>query len=236
MYTNLHNKSTQRGAALITVLIILVVITILGISAMRMSLSNLSIATNSQVTALLFRSSDMGIDAVEKAIGVTGASIRTAISDPNGVLWKALNNQSFSDQEAVYCLTRKTGVVTAIPNLKTGVCQTSGTDYVSARNIVSTQVGISGSFRPFEGADLGVNADGNPNGGYYVVVTSTSVLPNFGSATKSAIDNCLQAPNDEFAPGVSDPSEIDTVTDCLTDQGAVFKTTRQEYLLVDQNN
>ena len=58
----------QRGAALIAVLIILVVITLLGVTAMRMGLTSLTLATNSQVSQLLFQSADMGTASLMKLV------------------------------------------------------------------------------------------------------------------------------------------------------------------------
>ena len=59
---NISNARTQQeGVTLITVMIILIVVTLLGLSAMRMSLSSLTMATNSQVTNLLFQSADVGL-------------------------------------------------------------------------------------------------------------------------------------------------------------------------------
>ena len=44
----------QKGATLITVLVILVIVTLLGTIAVKMGIVGLKIATNSQVNALLF--------------------------------------------------------------------------------------------------------------------------------------------------------------------------------------
>lgn len=55
----------QKGATLIVVLVILLLVTILGTYAMRQGLVNLRIATNSQVQKLLMLSSDVALSKLE---------------------------------------------------------------------------------------------------------------------------------------------------------------------------
>ncbi len=55
----------QKGATLITVLVILVIITLLGTIAVKMGIVGLKIATNSQVSALLLENSDAALFNVE---------------------------------------------------------------------------------------------------------------------------------------------------------------------------
>ena len=57
---------SQKGATLIVVLVILVLITILGSYAMKQGLVNLKIATNSQIQKLLMQSSDVALNHLEK--------------------------------------------------------------------------------------------------------------------------------------------------------------------------
>lgn len=54
----------QKGAALIIALLILIVISILGISAMRMSLFNARIATGAQASTMAFQASESALQAV----------------------------------------------------------------------------------------------------------------------------------------------------------------------------
>jgi Tfp pilus assembly protein PilX len=56
----LTSQTLQQGAALIAVLIVLLIVTVLGITAMRMGLSSLALANNSQMSQLLFQTADMG--------------------------------------------------------------------------------------------------------------------------------------------------------------------------------
>ena len=64
----------QRGAALITVLIILIIVTLLGVTAMRMGMSSLALATSSQVSQILFESADVGTEYLNRAILADGVT------------------------------------------------------------------------------------------------------------------------------------------------------------------
>ncbi len=56
----------QRGATLIVVLILLLLISIVGLYAIRHSIFNLKLATNAQVQTLLMQTSDVALDHLEK--------------------------------------------------------------------------------------------------------------------------------------------------------------------------
>ena len=58
-------KNTQRGATLIVVLVLLLVIMVIGTLAIRSSLMSLNIATNGQAQQLLIQNSDAAIFNVE---------------------------------------------------------------------------------------------------------------------------------------------------------------------------
>lgn len=60
-----HSKH-QQGVTLITVLILLILITAVGLYAIRNSIFSLKIATNAQVQTLLMQTSDVALDHLEK--------------------------------------------------------------------------------------------------------------------------------------------------------------------------
>lgn len=210
-------RTGQKGVTLITVMLILIVITLLGISAMRMSLSSLTLATNSQVTNLLFQSADAGLTQLTDAVGRTPGT-----ADVGGVLVDPVANIG---TEYTFCVTP---ITSAGSRLSSGNCDTSKTDptssnqYTSGRNAVLTQVSImQPKYREdWRGRDA---AAAGPDAPVTVIVYSTSVIPAFGSADKDTINACLKLPNDDSG---DDSSGVDTisVTDCLADSGAVFNT------------
>lgn len=218
---NISNARTQQeGVTLITVMIILIVVTLLGLSAMRMSLSSLAMATNSQVTNLLFQSADVGLVQFANEVNKTPGKADTT----GGILLEAIATPG---KEFSYCVTPKTGV----PKVFTaGVCDVtlaSNNQYLSARNAVATQVSVKivNNDGIVLGSDTSLAAALVP---IKMSIYSTAVLPSFGSADKATIKTCLQKPNDDNAdkPAVGAVAAVDTesITDCLSDNGAVFNT------------
>lgn len=205
----------QRGATIIVVMMILIVITVLGIAAIRMGLTSLSIATNSQVNGLLFQSSDNGLISFEQRVLANPA----AAALPNGAIGPALNTPGI---DIPFCVTKA-------DRMRAGNCA-AGTvaDFASARDAVVNQVavfvpmGADGS--PLKSIVLGTDMDRAGISTYRVTVHSTSVLPVFGSASDADINGCLALPSDDI-----DNPAIVTVTDCLAAEGAVFNTMMQEY-------
>lgn len=206
------NMKKQQGAAILVVMLILLIITVLGVAAIRMGLTSLTIATNSQVNALLFQSADSGLVTFEQRV----AANPTAAALPDGIIGPALNEPG---AEKPYCITEA-------DRLKAGLCKAS--DFTSKREAVVNQVAIqvpaAADGSPMRAVILGTDLDRAGISAYRVNVHSTSVLPVFGAADSSEIETCLALPNDDNA----DPT-VETVTDCLTDQGAVLHTLVQEY-------
>lgn len=202
----------QNGAAILVVLIILLVITLLGVTAVRMGLTSLSIATNSQVSALLFQAADTGLVTFEQRVNTNVA----AAALPSGIIGPALNTPGV---EMPYCIT-------TADRLKAGNCAAG--DFTSEREAVLNQIAVevpaAADGSPMRAVVLGTDLDRTGISAYRVSVHSTSVLPVFGAADSEEIGDCLVEPNDD-----SDDPAVDTVTDCLTDEGAVFNTLVQEY-------
>ncbi|RZU47483.1 PilX-like prepilin protein [Fluviicoccus keumensis] len=212
----------QRGATLIVVMLVLVVLTVLGVSAMRMGLSNLNVATNSQVGNLLYQSSDAGLyylmrlDPLKEAV-------------PGG----ALAVVNLPGREDMFCMRMKG----ATPSLKAGVCDPAVTDdFMSGRNAVLTQVYVKSSqidTAPTLGNDL-------DNLNQSLTMTSTAVLPAFGSATTATIKGCLALPGDDTVAGklangsiyyYEDPAVV-SASECLTTNGAIFTTLVEDVQIV----
>lgn len=201
----------QRGAAIVVVMLILLVITVLGITAVRMGLTSLTIATNSQVSSLVFQSADSGLVSFEQQVS---AGLYEA-GQATGVIGPALNAPG---SEVIYCVTKG-------DRFRLGGCQADvAADFTSARDVAINQVAVevpaNADGEPMKALVLGTDADRAGIPTYRLRVHSTAVIPVFGSADSDDLNTCLAMPNDESAV---------TVTDCLTDAGAVFTTMVQEY-------
>lgn len=223
----LSTGSQQTGAALIAVLVILTVITLLGITAMRMGLSSLSLATNSQVAQLLFQSADFGTKSFITAVltnPTTGLSTGGVAGDASG-------------NEMTYCVTPTAGASFG-STLTTGACDlNNASSYISDRKVIATEVTAQRldveTFGTNQGASMlsQIGSGDAPLKEQNLKVYSTSVVPSFGSASVTEINNCLATniPSDDEGP---DNSNAVTKTDCLTDAGAIFTTHVSEYKIV----
>lgn len=207
----------QRGAALIAVLVILVIITLLGVTAMRMGITSLALATNSQVVQVLFQSADIGTNQLFNTVNATGA---TAL-DTTGVL---------AGQSGSLCVTPVAAAT--FPNLTAGTCNAnSAASYLNANQVVLTQVNyertevIEGQANDKE-SDISVlgQSDNILGGVELLKMFSTAVVPSFGSASTATINGCLNN-----VPDDADNVATVTITDCLTNAGAVFTTHESEY-------
>lgn len=84
---SLLGKSRQKGVALVIALLILVIISILGVSAMRTSIFNAKIAVGAQVGTMTFQ-------AAESAIAAVYEEAMSDITEPGHVLGNALTQKS----------------------------------------------------------------------------------------------------------------------------------------------
>ncbi|HEX5276583.1 MAG TPA: PilX N-terminal domain-containing pilus assembly protein [Fluviicoccus sp.] len=221
----------QRGMTLIVVLLVLIVMTLLGISAMRMGLSSLSVATNSQVGNLLYESADAGLFHLER----TAMQNVTAALQPGGVL--------ATNSEDVFCLKPKSGSVALVA----GRCDSAQAgDFMSSRNAALTQVHVinKGSFDEFsQNATMLIGSDSSIRQSTKIEVTvaSTSVLPGFGSATTGTINGCLANTGDDSRRSgagadsyeVADPA-VTTVSECLSANGGVYSTLLEDFEITNE--
>lgn len=205
----------QRGAAILVVMLILLVITVLGITAVRMGLTSLTIATNSQVSALIFQSADTVLISFEQRVNQSPS----AAALPSGIIGPSLN---VPGTEVLYCMTKA-------DRLRAGDCEAGvAADFTSTRDAVLTQLSVevpaAADGSPMKAIVLGTDMDRAGIPTYRVRTHASAVMPVFGAASANDINGCLAEENDDNEV----PATV-TVTDCLTDAGAVFTTMMQEY-------
>lgn len=237
----LIKKPKQQGAALIAVLLILVVVTLLGISAMRMGLTGLTVATNSQISSLLFQAADKGMSDMQNAIrngGTNTADISIAMSAVGLV-------SALKGADVAYCVIPSTTATVSsgtntVQGLKAGACDTAvDTNFLNARGITITQVNYQR--RPAQDSDTnsgvttvtGIGTASNPTPADILILTSTSVMPKLGAASLDTVQKCLSGTGSYMTSGMMSDDAADasvpTITDCLTDKGAVFTTHQDEF-------
>lgn len=88
----------QRGATLITVLVMLVMITIIGVVATRVAITSLNVSTNSQINHLLLQSADTPLNTYAVTTDVS------SITNISNVMGAALNaNETTPGIEYIFC-------------------------------------------------------------------------------------------------------------------------------------
>lgn len=214
---NRIRRRYQQGVALIVTLMILVIITMVGLVAMRSGMLQVAMATNSQVDALLFQAADAGVGAIEGNINANPVVANSS----TGLLGIAKDNPGV---EIPVCL-KTTGLSTGT-TVTGSKCQ--GSDYMSSRGAVRVQMALrtltnaSGGLSQI--AQAGTEAGLLPGDGLVQYqLFSTSVMPAFGSATDTQVTGCLAKKQYE-----TDSSQ-QSVTDCLAAANASFQTVVQEF-------
>lgn len=206
-------RQGQRGATLVVTLIILVVITIVGLAAVRGGSLSLAIATNSQIRATTFQAAEEGLRLIERSTSQN----MTAAMAPTGMIMSAILTAGSPQR---YCLSRGSAA-----GWRAGGCNVATpTDYLTGRQatMVQTAIGVPTgedgeiiTLQP-EGDSMGDEGGIKP---WQVNMYSTAVMPALGTASAATIQVCLGLPPDGAA----------NTTQCLQDAGATFTTVVADY-------
>lgn len=191
----------QKGATLITVLVILIVITLLGTIAVKMGIVGLKIATNSQVNALLLENSDAALFNVENPNDVA----RQLAMDG---MFAYFNSSANANDELVFCyrasensffkLSKASAITEDGSTTKIGVdgfCKAN--QFAMGRSAVLSQVYLTKNATtstPFGGVPKGTSLGQSnvPVTMHNIGATVISVLPSFAGATTTQIENCFK--------------------------------------------
>ncbi len=235
----------QRGATLIVVLIILILLTLVGTWAIRGSLTSLNIATNAQAQALLQQSSDAIFFSLENQTSDDLTLAKMQIGD--GMLAYVLRPEN-KGKELVFCMrggdantlegSRNASVVywegATISNTSlgtTGFCKLSRkSDFISGRSAVMTRVGIRPAAvgQDWEHMLEGDDAEMSKNQQIQkIIVNVISIIPNLSESSASDIEGCLKNFTSFYDPVTSNT----TVSECLAGRNVPFSNQEMEYTL-----
>lgn len=144
------NAKRQRGAALIVALMILVIVSLLGISAMRASMFNAKISTSVQAASLAFQGAESAVSAA-----IEEASSDPAGSNPDSLINDGIENFYVAGYTMYRCVTAS--AITAV--------DCSSSDRIDTRGVVQSRskTVMSGTPRPIPGRSAGVQ--GSPGAG-----------------------------------------------------------------------
>ena len=191
----------QKGATLITVLVILIVITLLGTIAVKMGIVGLKIATNSQVNALLLENSDSALFNIENPAEVE----RQLALDGMFAYFNSADNANDelvfcyrAAQNAFYDFSKASAIAADGTTTKIGVdgfCKAN--QFAMGRSAVLSQVYLTKSSTvsaPFGSVPKGtsIGQSNVPATSNNIGATVISVLPSFAGATTTQIENCFK--------------------------------------------
>ena len=118
--------AAQRGAALVVGLVLMLVLTVLGVSGMNMATLELTMAGNNQAQQAAFQAAETGIDIPLGTGGYTTAAPTTIPVTP-------LGDASYSTQSTTTCM-----ITTPVPDIAFSMGTGSGTVQAFHFDIVST--------------------------------------------------------------------------------------------------
>lgn len=242
----------QIGATLIAVLLFLLLITIVGVTVVRNSVTDLKISTNEQADALLVNAADNTNEQVTNIVNETTGTERSYLLSPLGFFGyymgatKAANRGDlvefcYRPREDYFFRMGEATVMAPDGGTKLvsgasasgGLCRVNNTDdYVNARQNIMTQVSVT---RPrasavavaplshlVEGTSIGM---GNTNMESPTFrINSASLIPAMGGATDKELTDCLALPSENAESFVSGAEEDDP------DTPTYFSETRNECL------
>ncbi|MBQ24292.1 PilX N-terminal domain-containing pilus assembly protein [Alcanivorax sp.] len=157
MNTNIVTWRRQQGAALVVALLILVVVSLLGVSAMKSSVFSAKVATGTQADAMTFEAAETSLTGAYKELnGMSGADLYTNLA---GGKW----------------LTR---CVTEENTAKAGDCA-QGDTLDSRGLIVAQSFSTLNGYALVEGAEIGTSAGSMIDVDYKVAMLGESTMASF---------------------------------------------------------
>lgn len=253
-YSGASLLKNQQGATLIVVLMILVIVTIVGVLAIRVALTSLNISTNSQIAQLNFQSADTPINwmmqkdpvALASFSNIIGAALTESETNPGAEYIFCFKPTSSSTQfaqtrDATLIKAGTADVAIVEEGGVRGFCNLTS-DFGSSRQAVITQVAVTvptnadtgtpGSYLP-RGTNLtiGSNLPATMTSVQRIRMTITSMLPNYSSSNISTIQtDCLSTANAKISDN-NDPSLVATQTlaACLALKNVPVNTQVQEF-------
>ena len=245
----------QRGATLIVILLLLVVITLIGTMAIRQSMVSLKIATNGQAQQLLLQNADAAYFNIEEEGNLTKSFLSSG-------MFGAIDGPANKDKELVFCylgeesdffnITRSSVIEwrsgqsrpTNNSTGTSGYCSTANSSFnffTSGRRAVITQVAVKystvSSQDPFYGMQMGTDEEGSKfQKSKLVKVFTVSLMPTLTSVSSTQIDTCLNSRMNEVTipTGTSVAANSvfkRSVTECLTDLNVPFTSHVTEYVI-----
>lgn len=236
----MNSISSQRGAALIYVLLVLLIILIAGTYAIRQGIVSLKISTNSQVQALLSQSNNSALYKIQSPqflksylslSGMFGFILQPQNVDKEMVFCFKSSTQNYFDvlNASVIYMPLGTTAINNDSSSMAGYCNPNSNVltnfFTSSRKAILTQVTIrqiaNENLTPLSDAIEGTDSSNlslvNNRASFKVYVVS--LLPKLSSASDSDIYACL---SEHMSQPPATATVQTTPTDCLAALGIPY--------------
>lgn len=247
-----YGRQSQTGVVLITVLVILLIISILGIIALRRSTTDLKVATASQISQLMFQANDDAFGKVEKEdrLRSTSASAnRNGLDTLQGYI--ARSGDDTFNAETVFCvrprastlfrldqITQKNSAGNILTGSNKGFCDpTNPNDYNNEGRVMtqmtfiktlqSTDVSpLSAHAKNDSSNDLASNTGTQDSPCIYFSGYAVSLVPSYTNFNVD-LGNSSSTGTDTVAGCLK--QKIDAIDQCLTNLGVPHNIQMQNY-------
>lgn len=244
-------KIKQAGSALIVILVVVLLLTIIGVMAVRSGIFGLNVATSSQVSRILDQNNDAALFKIEDSTQFAEFLVGTGLfgypkMDTNRdkelvICYRGKSAEFYQFYRASLAYIEKTDGVDEVKieniggDARPGFCQVSSdkADFVSGRAAAMTQIAVRVSgdtgadSDPFAFYQEGTDTEtGKLDEAVRLIITATTVMPALSSETNATINACLRGMS-YLDASVS----AETVAECLSKHSVPFKTQVSEYSL-----
>ncbi len=243
------NLSKQKGSTIIVVMMMLLFLTIVGVMAIRTSMTTLNIATNAQISQLSSQTADTPINQVfledlNKQVNlssVIGKALKDADTEPGKeyvFCYKPRVSTRFGSVTSMAVLRNVSSDVELVEGSTDNFCNLT-TDFGSARRGVVTQVSIkiptnTSDLPPLALLARNINVSGGqtiPQGvteQKRIRMTTVAVMPIYAK-NLSAAQACLKENVNDNSDAES--SALQTTAQCLVNLGIPVNSQVQEFNL-----
>lgn len=226
----------ERGATLIVILIILVLVAIIGTWAVKSSILGLKISTNSQIRSLLLENNNSALFNVEDPNQIA----RQLALDGMFSYFSSIANQN---DELVFCY-RPSSMLTFYSEDKASVIEQNGSiekkgvtgfckagEYSSGRSAIQAQIYLrknkEKNASPFSTVSTGTSLGQSevPVVSLNIGVTVISILPSFSNATNNQIETCFKK------TAIKKDKDTQTVDECFEELGIPYNVQYADYIV-----
>lgn len=235
--------NSQQGFALIVVAVLLLVISVIGIIALKRSSTDLQVATAAQVSKLNFQANNIALAKIEQESRADASGNKAGRHDTlQGYLSRP--GEQYINAEIVLCLRKdaeklfNTLVITEKNALgyplaarrDSGFCDTTNNNHYVSEGRIVTQLTLrktkeSNENQAFGGEAIATSSDDFVSTSSavntlcsYFDAHAVSLIPSYSNASRSSINECLKLPV-EMTEKIDTSRYSETIGQCLSRLG-----------------